>query len=373
MSTRRIIICGGGFAGLAAAQALAGTSDLETVVVDPREAAHFRPLLPDLIGRGIHPGALSYPLREAARRWRFTHVRDRATAVDPDGRGVTTAESRIDADGVVLATGSVTNFHGREELRESTLPLNDLDDGRRILETLERREPDACVIAGAGYTGIEIATQLWLRARKRKRSVRIVIAEMSDRVCPGMPEEYQDYTRRNVESLGIGIRFGTKAEPDGGGVRLSDGELLPGALLFWTAGMRGADVVRTLGRETTTNGRLRVDGALRAGERLFAAGDAAAFEHGGAPFRMAVQFSLDSGRHAAESLRRVLRGKTPESFRVRDLGYVIPMANAKSIGSVLGLTLRGRAPTALHYLMSIARSWGLHNRWEVLKDVLTAR
>ncbi len=370
MSTRRIVILGGGFAGLAAAQALAGTPGLETVLVDPREGSHFRPLLPDLIGRGLRPEALVYPFADAARRWGFTHVRDAASAIDPDGRGVTTGESRIETDGVLLATGSVTNFHGQDHLREAALPLNDLDDGRRILEALRRREPDACVIAGAGYTGIEIATQLWLRARKRRRSMRIVIAEMADRVCPGMPEDYQAYTRRNVESLGIEIRFGTKAEPADGGVRLSDGEEVPEALFFWTAGMRGADVVRTLGRETTGNDRLVVDGALRAGERLFAAGDAAAFEHEGKPFRMAVQFGVDSGWHAARNLRRTLRGEVPEPFHVRDLGYVIPMANERSIGSVLGLTLRGRAPTALHYLMSIFRSRGLQNRWQVFRDVV---
>ena len=105
-------------------------------------------------------------------------------------------------------------------------------------------------------------------------------------------------------------------------------------------------------------------------DNCFVAGDAAEFLRKGAPLRMAVQFSIAQGNLAAANILRSNRNNPPAKYVPLDLGFVIPMANNKSCGRVMGVNLKGALPTLMHYLMCIYRTRGLINKLRLIRELI---
>ena len=140
-------------------------------------------------------------------------------------------------------------------------------------------------------------------------------------------------------------------------------------MVFWTAGVKTSDFISKLNVEKTGQGRIKVDEFLRLKDGIFVVGDAAGFLYKKMPLRMAVQFSILQGRIAGANVINTILNKPLIKYNPKDLGYVIPMANNKSCSKILGLNLKGVFPTILHYFMCIYRSYGLYNKFGILKDL----
>ncbi|MFP4052461.1 MAG: NAD(P)/FAD-dependent oxidoreductase [Phycisphaerae bacterium] len=369
---KRVVIIGGGFAGLSAARRLHRRGGAQVMLLDPRATSQFLPLLPDVIGRWLPPRSVQYPLATAARRWGFRWVRERAEHIDVQAGRVATARGRFEYDALIVATGEVTNFHGSEKPRRFSQVIETVEDALAIRRLGLDRDHHSIVIAGGGYTGVEVATQLWRLLRLRGRSKRLVIVDPAEEMCPVVPKPFRPYVRKNVERLGIEVHLETTGEPLGGGVvELSNGERVENCGMVWAAGVRTPDLVQELDCEKAHGGRVIVNDRLQAKENVFFAGDAAAFMQDGQPLRQSVQFSLLEGDRAGENAALLLQGRKPKLFRPLDLGYVVPMANFRGCGTVLGLPVRGWVPAFLHYVMSLYRTWGLGSRSELLAALLT--
>jgi len=371
----RVLIIGGGFAGLAAAGRLSGPAAhgrFQVTLADRRDTHQFLPVLPDLVGRDIRPEDVQYPLAEAAHAYGFRFVPEAVKSVDLGGRtAVTDSGATLPFDFLLVASGSESDFHGREDCRGQALTLHSVADVLALRAAARDERTAAMVVAGGGYTGVEGATNLWRAARGRESPLRIVIVETGAALCAALPPRFQAYIGRNVCSLGIEVRTGTAvAEVSGGTVQLSSGESLDRARLLWAAGVCTSALVRALPAEKTPNGRLLVDESLRFAPGCFAAGDAAAFRRDGQPLRMGVQFSLSEGAAAADNIRRAAEGRPLRGFRPFDPGYLVPMANGRACGKVLGAGLRGRLPMALHYAMCLLRLRGMGRRWGLLRSLL---
>ncbi len=363
MPAKRVILLGGGFAGLAAAKRLA-RAGAEVVLVDPRGGTHFLPVLPDLVSRDLPPSCLVYPHARAVERWGLVARAEPAVELDLSGRSVRTPSGLLEYDVLLIATGARTNFYGRDDLERVALSLDDVPDARRIRDEVGRARWRTLVVVGGGYTGVEVATHLRRRPARLGRRARVVLVERSEALCPALGPDVQRYVHREVARLGIEVRTGrTVAEATPENVQLDDGEAFDAARLIWTAGVRTGDLVQSLDREKNRQGRLYVDECLRIGERCFVAGDAAAVRGDGQdPLRMSVQLALQSGRCAGANIVRVLNGRPPKPFRLFDPGYVVPMAHFRGCGRVLGVPVQGLVPSLLHYALSVAFSFGLANR-----------
>ncbi len=369
---KRVVIVGGGFAGLFAARELYRRSGAKVVLLDPRETSQFLPLLPDVIGRWLPPRSVQYPLATAGRRWKFRFVNERVEQIDVDAGRVITSRGRFAYDALIVATGEVTNFHGNEAPQKHARVIESVDDALGIRRLGLDGEHHSIVIAGSGYTGVEVATQLWRLLRLRGRRKRLVIVDPADEMCPVVPRQFRSYVRDTVEGLGIEVYLETTAEPRGGGVvELSNGERIEQCGMVWTAGVRTPDVIQRLDFEKVRGGRVKVNDRLQAAENVFFAGDAAAFVQDGQPLRQGVQFSLLEGALAGRNAAALLQGKELTPFRPVDLGYVVPMANFRGCGTVLGAPVRGWMPALLHYVMSLYRTWGVGSRAELLGALLT--
>ncbi|MFW6108071.1 MAG: NAD(P)/FAD-dependent oxidoreductase [bacterium] len=364
----RALIIGGGFAGLAAAEMLRGRADV--LLLDCKPTHDFLPLLPDVIGERADPDLLTCELPAICGKLGVAFRNERVTSVRLDSQKVRTDRSEFDYDYLIIASGSRTTFYGQAEIRQRAYKVDDVADARALLDAL-RREPRAtCVVVGGAYTGLEVATNLWAYFRRHGAERRVIVCELQDRLLPAIRREFQRYAAENIERLGIDVRLETTvAEIDGDRVGLSSGDRVEGAVVIWAAGVEAADFVRALDVPKDKKGRLEVDRCLRLDGRAFAAGDSAYFAHGRPPLRMSVQFALGQGARAARNILRLERGRPPKPFRPFDPGYVIPMANNRSCGRILGVNTYGRLPTLAHYFMCIVRSRGLRRRLAMIADL----
>ncbi len=358
---KHVVIVGGGLAGLHAARKLGRRPGVRVTLVDPRENQQSLPLLPDIVGRDLSGDRLQYPLAQAARRWGFDHIRDTVAALDPDTATVVGRDASYRGDVILLACGctpvscpfaDVGSLHAFTDVG-SALAL------RRAFVEEDRRN---WVVAGGGYTGVEAATHLWRCAQSRRLDRKIFVVERGDRLCGTMGAAFSGYVERNVSWLGIEVMRKTRVvDVHDGDVLLNDDRRVRHAGLVWSVGMEGQPFVRVLDDPMTANGRLAVNPFLQLErhERIFAAGDAAAFaDEDGKPLRQSVQAAVLQGVHAAENILARLENRPLRPYRHLDLGFVVPMANGRGCGIALGIPLYGRLPLLLHAVMGTYRSFG---------------
>jgi len=372
MAKAHVVVIGGGFAGISAAVRLRRLDKgISVSLLDKKTTTDFLPALPDTIGRGISPAYLSYPIAALASRLRCTFRNEEVTVLDLAKKQLTTDAGVSDYDYLVIASGSETNFYGNNEIARAALKVDSVTDVESILKMLEGRAYDNYIIAGGGYTGVEVATNTgrYLKAHGRKGAVTII--ERAPSVLGPLPEWMKAYVRENLHLLGITVYVNSGIEKcEGSTVRLTNGAVFEDALLVWAAGVRTADFIQRLPVEKNPQGRIKVDEFLRVDGSCFAAGDTASVAHKGAFLRMGVQFALSQGEAAAENIVRSMRGKALRRFTPADPGYIIPMANNRSCGNVMGLEIKGRWPIALHFFMCVVRSYGWRNRWGIVRDLL---
>lgn len=372
----KIVIIGAGFSGLEAVKKLSRYRrryNLQLTLVDKQERFNFLPLLPDVMGRAISSEYLTHQIEPFCKKRGCAFLHAGVDAVDLEHKRVSTSSAALNYDYLIIASGSETNFYGNALIHERAYPLDNAKDAERIKEDLERKPFDVILIAGAGYTGIEVATNMRLYLNKKSQKKKIIIVERAPSILGPLPEWMKDYVFDNLKSMDVEVLCNTTVERiDESGVKLSGREVLGNAMLIWSAGVRTADFLQRLSIQKNPQGRAVVDPYLRLKENCFVTGDASWYNYGGQYLRMAVQFSIMEGRTAASNIIRHIRGQALKAFRPFDFGYIIPMANNRSCGIVLGIALKGRLPTALHYLMCMYRSYSFRNKVGILKDVINS-
>ncbi len=351
---KRIVILGGGFAGMATAEGLEdGIPDARVAsitLVSDQNALLFTPMLAEVAGGSLEPGHISAPLRTALRRTEF--VRGRAERVDFERRTVTVAPAReggsaleVPFDHLVLAVGSVSNYFGAVNIQRQAFDFKTLLDAIRIrnhvIEMFERadREADpgarralvAFVVAGGGFAGVELAGALNDFARGiladypgvPSGEVRIVLVHSRDRILPELSESRGRYAQERMAARGVEFRLNTRVlDAQEGRVVLSDGEI-PTQTLAWTAGSAPSPWLKSIGLETDKRGAVLVEGTMAVLGRtgVWALGDCAALKDAsGNACPPTAQFALREGRALARNIGRSLRGAAPVPFHFESLG-----------------------------------------------------
>ncbi|MFY9924702.1 MAG: NAD(P)/FAD-dependent oxidoreductase [Opitutaceae bacterium] len=352
---KRIVILGGGFAGLAAAEGLEeGISDAASAsvtLVSDQNALLFTPMLAEVAGGSLEPGHISAPLRTALKRTEF--VRGRAESVDFERRTVRIAPSaqrggsalEVPYDHLVLAVGSVSNYFGAANIQRHAFDFKTLLDAIRIrnhvIEMFERADrevdPDArrtlvtFVVAGGGFAGVELAGALNDFARGiladypsvPAHDVRIVLVHSRDRILPELSDSLGRYAQERMAARGVEFRLSTRVlDARKGAVVLSDGEI-PTQTLAWTAGSGPSPWLKSLGLETDKRGAVVVEGTMAVAGRagVWALGDCAALKDArGGPCPPTAQFALREGKALARNICRSIEGKAPVAFHFDSLG-----------------------------------------------------
>lgn len=355
--TKRIVILGGGFAGMTAAECLERElqkdRSVSITLVSETNALLFTPMLAEVAGSSLEPSHISTPLRTTLRRTKF--IRGRVTGVDLEKRKVQldagmasgeSCQSELDYDHLVFALGAVSNYLGLSNVQRLAFDFKSLIDAIRIrnhvIEMFERadreRDPEArkpmltFVIAGGGFAGVELAGALNDFARGiladypnlRREDVGVVLVHSRDRILPELSESLGRYAQRRMEIRGVEFRLNTRlSDAREGVVVLSDGEI-PAETLVWTAGTAPNPLTKSLPIEKDKRGALIVDSTLtvpgHAG--VWALGDCAAVVDAttGKPCPPTAQFALREAATLAKNIRASLEGRTTRGFHFDSLG-----------------------------------------------------
>ena len=355
--TKRIVILGGGFAGMTAAECLERElqkdRSVSITLVSETNALLFTPMLAEVAGSSLEPSHISTPLRTTLHRTKF--IRGRVTGVDLEKRKVQldaglasgeSCQSELDYDHLIFALGAVSNYLGLSNVQRLAFDFKSLIDAIRIrnhvIEMFERadreRDPEArkpmltFVIAGGGFAGVELAGALNDFARGiladypnlRREDIGVVLVHSRDRILPELSESLGRYAQRRMEMRGVEFRLNTRlSDAREGVVVLSDGEI-PAETLVWTAGTAPNPLTKSLPIEKDKRGALIVDSTLtvpgHAG--VWALGDCAAVVDAttGKPCPPTAQFALREAATLAKNIRASLEGRTTRGFHFDSLG-----------------------------------------------------
>jgi NADH dehydrogenase len=374
MGTHRVVIVGGGFGGLYAAQSLA-RAQAEVVVVDRRNFHLFQPLLYQVATGGLGPGDIASPVRHALRRQRNARVLLGDVAdIDVRDRRVILRDGTVPYDTLILAAGVRNHYYGNDRWAAVAPGLKTIEDAmiirRRVLSAFEHAEcePDperrqawlTFVVVGAGSTGVELSGALaelahhTLRKEFRTfdpRTARVLLLEGGDRVLPGFPPELSLRATRSLQRLGVEPRTETFVRDlDEEGIEVEvrgRRERLVARTVVWAAGVTGSPLGRVLADRTGCAlddlGRVRVgtDFSVTGHPEIFVIGDLAHLEHRGRPLPCIAPPAIQAGRYVARLIRARLAGGAVGPFRYLDKGSLATIGRAAAVAEFRGLKFWG--------------------------------
>ena len=356
-----VVIIGGGFAGIATARGLAG-KDVRVTIIDKHNFHTFLPLLYQVATAGLEPADIAYPIRTIFGhadniRFRHGHVREvdhrRCVVVLDDG-------AEIEFDHLVVATGATAAYFGIPGASQYAMPLYSLADARRLrnclLLALERAEVRAehetvtinFVVVGGGPTGVETSgalSELIRIAMKRDglrlndSRVRILLVDLAPRLLTAFSERASAYALRELESMGVEVEFGRSVvEVEERAIRFADGERLETAAVIWAAGVTASGTLaHDLQATTGPGGRARVTPDLRLLEstNVWAVGDAAAVPLDATQFcPQLAPVAIQSGKHCAKQILRVVHGQSTSSFKYKDKGTMATIGRHAAVAQI---------------------------------------
>ena len=373
----RVVILGGGFGGLVAAQKLK-RAPVEITLIDRRNFHLFQPLLYQVATGSLSPGEIAAPLRGVLSRQKNVQVLlGEAVDVDPQAKRVLLRDgATFEFDSLIVATGSQTSYYGNDAWREWAPSLKSVEEAtairHKLLFAFERAERSATpeearawltfVIVGAGATGLELAGALaeianeTLRHDFRKinpQEARIILMEGGARVLSAFPEDLSAKAERLVTRLGVKVMkdvMVTKIDGDGVTYKRGDTvESLAAKTVLWAGGVASTPFAMKLAErtkaETDRVGRIKVNADLTVPNHpeIFILGDLAhAIGKDGKPLPGVAQVAIQGGAYAAKVIRaRLERKKDPPPFRYLNKGEMAVIGRAAAVANVFGLHVSG--------------------------------
>jgi NADH dehydrogenase len=388
--TQKIVIIGGGFGGLSAAQQLAGAG-VDITLVDRRNHHLFQPLLYQVATAQLSTSEIAWPIRQLVRkRPDVTTVLGEVAGIDAAMKEVRLVDGgTLPYDWLILATGARHAYFGHNNWEQFAPGLKTLEDAtdirRRLLLAFERAERETdperrkalltFVIIGGGPTGVELAGAIIELANsalsEEYRSIhvgdaRVILIEAADRVLLNFKPELSAYAQRALEGLGVQVLLKAPVTAiDANGV-VYGGQRLDAATILWAAGVQASPAAQWLGVEADRAGRIKVlpDLSVPGHPEIFAVGDTATITMpDGKPVPGIGDAAKQTGRHAAKVISARMAGDTSEMpFRYHHAGDLATIGKRSAVVDFGWLKLTGRAAWWVWGLAHIYFLIGVKNR-----------
>jgi NADH dehydrogenase len=373
----RVVILGGGFGGLNAAQRLK-RAPVEVTLIDRRNFHLFQPLLYQVATGSLSPGEIAAPLRGVLSRQKNTQVLlGEAADVDPNAKRVVLRDGAVfEYDSLIVATGSQTSYYGNDSWREWAPSLKSVEEAtairHKILYAFERAErantPEESrtwltfIIVGAGATGMELSGALAEIANETLKNdfrhinpqeARIILMEGGPRVLGAYPEDLSAKAEKLVVRLGVEVvKEVMVTNISGEGVTYKHGEEtkhLAARTVLWAGGVMtnefGAKLAGRTKAETDRSGRIKVNRDLTIPNypEIFIIGDLAhAVDEAGKPLPGVAQVAMQGGTYAAKAIRSRLEGKKDlPPFHYFNKGDMAVIGRAAAIANIFGFHVSG--------------------------------
>jgi NADH dehydrogenase len=378
MSQRsRVIIVGGGFGGLSAAQALKA-APVDVTLIDRHNYHLFQPLLYQVATGSLSAGEIAAPLRSVLSRQKNTRVllgdvRD----IDPLSKRVLLADgASLEYDSLIVAAGSQSAYYGHEAWREWAPSLKSVEEAinvrhkilyafevaERIADPAQRRAWLTFVIVGAGPTGVELAGAIAEIARQtlkndfrsiNPKEAQIILMDSAQRVLPTFPEDLAQKAKRALAKLGVEVQIGVMVkdiDKEGLNIQTHDGmNRLEARTAIWAGGVSVPALGKTLASrtiaETDRSGKIMVGPQLTIANYpdIYVVGDLAlALDPNGKPLPGVAQVAMQQGTYAAKAILRQLEGKSKQKdFKYFDKGSLAVIGRWSAVADAFGVHLSG--------------------------------
>jgi NADH:ubiquinone reductase (H+-translocating) len=392
----RVVVVGGGFAGVAAAKRLRH-ADVDIVLIDKRNHQIIQPLLYQVATAVLAPSDIAAPLRHlATKQANLTVQMAEVTGINIASRTVSVRlpdATTLDVafDFLVVAAGATPTYFGHDGFADRAPGLKTLSDATlirsKILEAYETAESAprssdrlrlmTFVIVGGGPTGVELAAtiahlaRVTLRRDFRRidpRKTGIVLLEGGKRILPLFDENLAEAARRQLNRLGVTVRTDAVAQSiDADGVTVA-GQLLPTATVIWAAGVAASHLSAQVGAQTDRGGRALVGPNLEAspGSGVFGIGDAASVFDKGKAVPGVAQGALQQGDYVGKVIAaRVAQTSEPAPFHYRNLGSMAVVGKDFALLDAPGIRMSGRLPWLVWAFVHIGVLPQIQNRLRV--------
>ena len=361
----RIVIIGGGFAGLELAKSLAN-KPFQVILLDKNNHFTFQPLLYQVATGGLEPNSIAYPLRRKFRKAKNVHVRlAEVHELNPHLNVLSTSIGDIQYDYLVIATGSQPNFFGLDKTR--LLPLKSVPQALQMRNHVMRQFEKAAVakseaersaytnfvVVGAGPTGVELAGALG----EMKRYVlpkdypeldfsimNIHLVEGLDSVLSAMSDKSSVAAKKALESLGVEIHLNTLIKDYDGEQIEVNGQIIPTRNLIWTAGVKPA-TIEGMEDAISERGRIKVNeyNQVLSYSNIYAIGDVAEMTSDQFPkgYPMLAPVAVQQGQQLGKNFIRKAQDKPMLPFKYLDKGTMATIGRNRAVADIGQLHLKG--------------------------------
>jgi NADH dehydrogenase len=393
---KRVVIVGGGFAGIAAARALRHC-DVDVLLIDRRNHHIFQPLLYQVATAVLAPSEIAAPIRQlAVKQKNFNVMLAEVTGVDLKSRSVDAScpgigIRKIPFDYLVIAAGMQPSYFGHDEFAKYAPGLKSLSDAETIRAKIlsayesadetddenERARQMTFVLVGAGATGVELAASIahlaavTLRGQFRQidpAKSAIMLVEGGKRILPTFAESLSKKAARRLQKLGVKVLTGVKVEKvDADGV-VADGKRIPSATVLWTAGVAPSPLLKLLGAKTDRAGRISVGPFMNVPDvpGVFVVGDASSVVPDGRPVPGVAQAAIQEGRYVGRLIARDLKGHQPKRpFRYFDRGNMAVVGKNFAILESGHLRMSGFVTWIIWAVLHVMSLPQPQNKWRV--------
>ncbi|CAM0117008.1 NAD(P)/FAD-dependent oxidoreductase [Rhabdochlamydiaceae symbiont of Dictyostelium giganteum] len=391
MNPKKIIIIGGGFAGLNAAKALKN-APVDILLIDKTNHHLFQPLLYQVASAALSPGEIAIPIREVLRKQsNVTVVMGNVTSIDKEKKKVHLShQEEYSYDYLIVSPGARHSYFGHDAWEEFAPGLKTVQDALKIresillsfekaecTESLEEREKYLnFIIIGGGPTGVEMAgaiaeiSRQTLRKNFRKinpEKAKIYLIEAAPRILPMYPESLSLRAKRDLEKLGVTVLEGAKViDVSSNGVQIEKG-FFSSHNVLWAAGNQASSLLKTLNVPLDRQGRVIVksDLSLPDDDSIFVIGDAACvLGKDQKPLPSIAPVAIQQGKYVAKLLSNFEKERRPFSYF--DKGSMATIGRGKAIVSVGKLKFTGIFAWLMWCFVHIAYLIGFRNRLSVM-------
>ncbi|WP_141732921.1 NAD(P)/FAD-dependent oxidoreductase [Oligoflexus tunisiensis] len=366
--SRWVIIVGGGFAGMKAAQELANQPKIQVLLLDRNNHHLFQPLLYQVATAGLNPSDIAVPIRAQFSDASNIEVHlGKVKSVHLDEKYVVTENHEIEFDDLIIATGTQHNYFGHPEWETYAPGLKTLEQAteirRRVLSAFElaenvfdpvqQRELLTFVVVGGGPTGVEMAGAIADIARTvlvkdfkhiNPAHAHVILLEAAPRIMNSFDEKLANRAKHDLEALGVEVRTGAMVKDiNAEGVLVGD-QFLRARTVIWGAGVRAAPLQFIPEIPLDKAGRVKVNKDLSVPNypNVYVVGDMASLELAPGQFLPGLApAAMQAGRHAAQNILRTQAGKPRKDFVYKDKGQMATIGKHRAIAQAGRLRLTG--------------------------------
>lgn len=388
---KRIVIVGGGFAGLKLIRSLLG-KNYQIVILDKNNFHQFQPLLYQVATAGLEPSAISFTLRKILQKEEDVHFRiAELEEVNAEKNEISTNIGKIKFDYLVLAIGASTNFFGQENIEANALSMKTASEAilimNLILENFEKALLETeeeiinshlnIVLVGGGPTGVELSGAL---AEMKKyifpkdypeldlSKMRIMLFEASPSLLSGMTKKSANKAHEYLDKLGVEVNLNASVEDYKNSVLyISDGRQINSKTVIWSAGVK-ASYVKGFSESTYLHGgRLKVDryNRVNGSENIFALGDLCLMQTAKYPkgHPQVAQVAIQQASLLGKNISKFENNKSQlKEFEYKDKGTMATIGRNRAVADIPAATLKGYIAWVLWLVVHLAAIVGVKNK-----------